>query len=699
MGDLSVGNNVDKGELILRFSHNVLEHLGLKLYQNKPTNVLAELVSNSWDALAENVWIDLETDTNGAPISIAVSDDGSGMDDTALQQNYLVVGKPKSDARVLSSDTSENPKARPPMGRKGIGKLAPFGVARQVDLITAKDGTVTWLRFDYARMLDSENDHSSFSEYKPDIILRDVALSTLVPEDAIAGRAFVEKFKQRMLEKKSGTLVLAHDLTVRRPITVRALMESLGRRFTVTLARNDFVVSVNDTKLEEKYVFPEWLVRYPETGFITEQVETPQGLKEVRCWAGFVKEASWPQEEAGVGVYAHGKIAQDRPFLFGNKGNEIFSRYMYAVVEADWVDELAYDAISTDRTSINWDDPNFDKFYTWGNTLVKGWINDYQRFLKARSKEEGLELVNKVVARSNISIRSSEKEHLTDLLSEITPRLGRDQEGQERLVEATVRAWVHEPARKLIKKLWQEASMFDAEKFSLVVDNLVEQLVPESLSLAVVFSQRVYALTQLENHIMLGMETQLQQLLEQFPWIISNEFESFVPRRSLKKICEENLTDRNSVIRSVHLTSEADYTKPDFVFFGNADDKIILIVELKGPGDVASWPEYEQLHAYMSYVQSRNSSALVKGVLLARSFDEGIIRQKPPTVDFVEWQTLLLKSRKDHMILLAGLLAGTEADSQDARVQQICELGGDTVKDFLAQMSKNNPDFLLPLRT
>lgn len=41
-------------ELVLRFSHNVLEHLGLKLYQNKPTNVLAELVSNSWDAYAKH---------------------------------------------------------------------------------------------------------------------------------------------------------------------------------------------------------------------------------------------------------------------------------------------------------------------------------------------------------------------------------------------------------------------------------------------------------------------------------------------------------------------------------------------------------------------------------------------------------------------------------------------------------------------
>ncbi len=41
--------------LVLRFSHNIIEHLGLKLYQNRPTNVVAELVSNSWDAGASNV--------------------------------------------------------------------------------------------------------------------------------------------------------------------------------------------------------------------------------------------------------------------------------------------------------------------------------------------------------------------------------------------------------------------------------------------------------------------------------------------------------------------------------------------------------------------------------------------------------------------------------------------------------------------
>ena len=43
----------------MKISHNIVEHLGLKLYQNKPTNVIAELVSNSWDANANRLNINI----------------------------------------------------------------------------------------------------------------------------------------------------------------------------------------------------------------------------------------------------------------------------------------------------------------------------------------------------------------------------------------------------------------------------------------------------------------------------------------------------------------------------------------------------------------------------------------------------------------------------------------------------------------
>lgn len=678
--------------LVLRFSHNIIEHLGLKLYQNKPTNVLAELVSNSWDADADNVWIDLLTNTHGGPQAISVADDGSGMADGDLAGKYLVVGLPKRNPKTPAERT---PGGRLPMGRKGIGKLAPFGVAREIDLITVQDHIVTWLRFDYDAMLEESERNREASAYKPIVIVRNALITDVDTSKGGDQKDVVAKFLTRIMAKGKGTMVLARKLTVKRPITPDTLRESLGRRFTVTLTREDFIVQVNDAKVSEKDAFPEWELRIPATGEATAMVDTPHGPQEVRYWVGFVKSATWSAEQAGVGVYAHGKIGQDRPFFFGNKGNEIFSRYMYAVVSADWIDELSHDAISTDRTSINWEDDNLDGLYQWGAKEVREWIKSYEKHRKNVTRDENSQAVDEVISRdSTLQIRQTEREHLIELLGDVTPRLGKEPESREKLVEATVRAWVHEPARQLIKKLWEQASTFDADasRFSATIRELSDQLVPESLSLAVVFSQRVYALTQLERHIMHGKETQLQKLIEQFPWILNNEYESVYPRTSLRKLIEE--AEQKGILqdRNVHLPENSQYTKPDFVFFADATDQKIVIVELKGPGDTAGWPEYQQLWSYVSYIQSRHTSATVLGILVARSFDDGIKKQKPPTVTFSEWTDLLLRSRRDHMVLLAGLLAGTDADAKDARVQQICQLGGEPVSDFLKSMAEQNED-------
>ncbi|PWK80945.1 ATP-binding protein [Fulvimonas soli] len=425
--------------LILRFSHNVIEHLGLKLYQNKPTNVLAELVSNSWDAEANRVWIHVGTNDDGAPSSVIVSDDGVGMDESVLKNSYLLVGKKKRSSKAPAEKSVTG--IRDLMGRKGIGKLAPFGVAKQVDLITVANKTATWLRFNYDEMLQSEENPTAFSEYRPKVVARNRSMTDLPLTEAGADADHLRQFVSDIDQKGSGTFVRASLLTIRKNITPETLMESLGRRFTVTLARPDFEVFVNGQKLEEKHAFPEWEVRYPDTGMETDTFETAKGTRSVKFWAGFVNEATWSQEQAGIGVYAHGKIAQDRPFFFGNRGNEIYLRYMYAVVEADWVDELERDTISTDRTSIDWEDPDCVDFYKWGERRVKDWINLYDAHRKKKAKEENEKIVEQVLQENeSLHLRDSERTHLVDLLSEVTPRLGKEAENRARLVEATAKA-------------------------------------------------------------------------------------------------------------------------------------------------------------------------------------------------------------------------------------------------------------------
>ncbi|MDZ4840048.1 MAG: ATP-binding protein, partial [Bacteroidota bacterium] len=70
-------------KLTLRFDPNTIEHLGVSLYSRLPS-VLSELVSNSWDADADNILIEFTDDE--ITKEIVYSDDGIGMDFNELNE-------------------------------------------------------------------------------------------------------------------------------------------------------------------------------------------------------------------------------------------------------------------------------------------------------------------------------------------------------------------------------------------------------------------------------------------------------------------------------------------------------------------------------------------------------------------------------------------------------------------------------------
>ncbi|WP_171430075.1 ATP-binding protein [Acinetobacter lactucae] len=691
---------------VLKYSHNIIEHLGLKLYQNKPTNVIAELVSNSWDAEAKSSWIDIVA-KDGSPIAIIATDDGTSMSDQEIIDNWLIIAKKKNVKR------DDEKAKRKPMGRKGIGKLAPFGIGRKVDLVTYKENKINWLSLNYKDML-SQNDDELISVYPPKVIAENIAsFEDQSIKDYLNSldSSLQEKLSKRISnvkKAKQGTIIICHDLNLKRVIETENLKKSLGRRFTVTLNTPLFTVYVNDTPLTEKDCLPPFILRTPPTGMSEEYIEIPQfdrngvpllddtqeQIKEkklIKYWVGFVTSSEQTQDQSGIGVFAHGKLAQDRPFTFDSKGLEIKTRYMYGVIEADWIDEFEDDIISTDRTSIDWGYLGLPSFFDWGKTFVRQRIKEYDEFKKENIEKDLDEKIEKKLP-DKTTITEGEKKHLRNLLLEVLPENDLDEEQQGKLIEATAKAWTHEPARKLIKTLWDQTSNFESNNFPELIDQLVNELVPESLSLAVVFSQRVYALTQLFRRITLGKETQLQKLLEEFPWIIGNKYEHYFANSTLKKICAE--AEQKGLTPNKHFLSPnpEDKTRPDFVFLNTASENEYLIIELKGPELSIGANEIQQLTSYIMYIRQRFSGCKIQGVLVAGSFVQEALVDCPPSITSMTWNDILLNSRHTHMELLAALLAGSDANANDARVRQICELGGDSVTDFLTSMSDKNPD-------
>ena len=137
-----------KKDLKMKFHGRVLDQLGFQTYQSRPAS-LAELVANAWDADATLVKITLPSRA-GPAAEIVVEDNGCGMTFKECQDKYLNIGYDRRNGDPEATTPGE----RPVMGRKGIGKLAGFGIARSVavETISKETGEKTKFEMDMDRL-------------------------------------------------------------------------------------------------------------------------------------------------------------------------------------------------------------------------------------------------------------------------------------------------------------------------------------------------------------------------------------------------------------------------------------------------------------------------------------------------------------------------------------------------------------------
>lgn len=125
----------------IKLDRRVLKQLGSQLYGDTPS-VIAELVANSYDADANNVWITIDTVNN----NVIVEDDGKGMTAGDINESFLNIGYDKR------SDNGVTDSGRKIMGRKGIGKLATFSLTNTVRVLSSKDHKKAGCILDFKRI-------------------------------------------------------------------------------------------------------------------------------------------------------------------------------------------------------------------------------------------------------------------------------------------------------------------------------------------------------------------------------------------------------------------------------------------------------------------------------------------------------------------------------------------------------------------
>lgn len=117
-------------EYVINIDPKILKFLGPSLYTNI-YYVLAELIANSWDADATEVFIIDKGD------ALIVEDNGIGMSyENGDIDNYLKVAE---ETRCNESQ-SKTKGGRLKMGRKGVGKLSALAASPLVRILTKQDG-------------------------------------------------------------------------------------------------------------------------------------------------------------------------------------------------------------------------------------------------------------------------------------------------------------------------------------------------------------------------------------------------------------------------------------------------------------------------------------------------------------------------------------------------------------------------------
>src|SRR5205823_2421551 len=97
----------------------------------------------------------------GRPIShqdeIIVRDDGRGMSFEECNSLYLSVGRNRRAAGEEWTTPYNDLKPRKVQGRKGIGKLAGFGIADRIAIRTVQDKQVSHFALDFTALTRSPN--------------------------------------------------------------------------------------------------------------------------------------------------------------------------------------------------------------------------------------------------------------------------------------------------------------------------------------------------------------------------------------------------------------------------------------------------------------------------------------------------------------------------------------------------------------
>lgn len=567
-------------ELQVTFDINTIDHLGVKLYSTIPP-MIAELVSNAWDADANNVYINFN---NEGEKTITVSDDGAGMTFSELNEHFLKVGR----NRRVEMHKDETDSGRKVLGKKGLGKLSMFGIGKKITISTVKSGIKNTFVMDYKQLKGCEG-----SVYRPAVI--DYCVET---------------------DEKNGTSFLIEQLSRKSNFDVERLHRNLQTRFHIY--SDKFVVHINNN---EKYEInsndiPEdkcqFVWKFPEdfdteTGKFKELFE----FGKAKGVQGKIYTSKTPlnKDVQGIVLFSRGKLVQEHS-SFDDRANDNFFQYMSGSFDVDFIDNsFDVDNCSTDRKSLAWDiDENEELFKL--QELLKKVVSIAQKKWREQRKAEKKRKVSSHGYDTDEWIKSlnpTEKSLAQKLTNAIIDNDNINEDTAADYIGCIKDMYSFEGFKQFISELDELQELDNEHAIKLLTDwNTIEAKEYAKIAIG-----RIKTIEQFEKFIQTDASERdvIQKFLEEFPWLLDAKMSKFEREITYTKLLKRKFNDESILPKSNR--------RLDFLCTNSAG--VIHVIKLKRPRIKLTMKEIQQICEYVEFIETQfpQTQGNVKGFLIS----------------------------------------------------------------------------------
>ena len=341
----------------MSFDPQTIKHLGIRMY-SMIAPALAEIISNAYDADATNAIITL-TEKNGSPREIRIEDDGTGLSYDEINSKFLVIGR---NRREDEGDIPSKKYNRLPTGKKGLGKLALFGLAKTITILTRQAGKQNQFVLDWDDLIAARG------SYRP----RATSINTDT-SDADGTVITMTGLKRKTAFDFTGLADSLSRIFIF-DTTFNLILESpSGDRISIDNKRKYSLLNIEfDWNIESSLLVP---IESEYSGIMTGNLITAE--KPITPSSGL----------RGITLFSRGKLV-NAPEFFSSSTSSHFFQYLTGWISVDFIDLLDDDVISTNRQSIDWEHPEMESLRNFLSGIVSQVNADWRKKRKEKKDKD-----------------------------------------------------------------------------------------------------------------------------------------------------------------------------------------------------------------------------------------------------------------------------------------------------------------------